>query len=56
MTLTLELLRAQIAEKFEQARGPEPPKISEEERRRRVEQRANLLTQAALRNLSSGRQ
>jgi len=40
-----------IAEKFEAARGPEPPKITEEERRRRVERSANLLIQAALQQL-----
>jgi len=48
--IRLELQR-KIAEKFEAARGPEPPKITEEERRRRVEQRANLLMEAALRQL-----
>jgi hypothetical protein len=43
-----ERLQREFAEKFEAARGPESPKITEEERRRRVEQRANLLMQAAL--------
>jgi len=45
-------LAREFAEKFEAARGPEPAKITEEERRRRVEQRANLLMQAALRKMS----
>lgn len=44
-------LAREFAEKFEQARGPEPSKITEEERRRRVEARATLLIQAALKRL-----
>ena len=44
-------LAREFTEKFEAARGPEPPKITEEERRKRVEQRANLLMQAALKQI-----
>jgi hypothetical protein len=51
--LRLELQR-KITAKFEEARGPlppTPPKISEAERVARVEARARLLFEAALRKL-----
>jgi hypothetical protein len=50
-------LPRKIAEKFDQARGPEPQpvrKISEEERLARTEQYAELLYRAALKKLGSG--
>ena len=44
-------LAREIAEKFEAVRQPERPAITEEERRKKVHQRANLLFQAALKQL-----
>jgi hypothetical protein len=50
--IRLELQR-KIAEKFEQARGPEPRKMSEEERQARTAEYAELLFKSGLRQTDS---
>ncbi len=46
-----EIMQRKIAEKFDQARGPEPKSISEEERLIKQTQYAELLFRAALKKL-----